>query len=381
MKTDRFLTRQTARSTLNEMIDVLEDIYKNDAEQWPLVSFEDAFTLASHRQRPGELPSFHESMHFLDMDDDVFFNTLYDLPIAITGMPVSEGSYEQNDYHTFSDANLWAYAIAPFLYEPPHEHSYFEINCVMRGSCELHFEDTVRTLNEDELIIITPGSRHRVIARDRNCRAIRLLIKKPFFDDTFFDILSTTPLLSGFFDSIFREYNEPNYLLFDISGNRYIRKNIKSIMYETYIFDEFSDRAAIAGMNMMFCHLLRNNAKLYFYNSRAQRSVQEFPRMLLYMRTNYSTVTLKELSETFHYSTAHISRCFKEFTGKNYAEIIHDIRLKKTKELLENTGMSIGAITEYVGFSAPSYLSRVFRKKYGLSPRSYRKKLSSGDIP
>lgn len=374
MKTDQYLTHQTARSTLNEMVDVLEDIYKKDRTRWASIKFVDAFNLASHPQRPGELSPFKDTMRFLDMEDDLFFNTLYDLPIAITGMPVQENTYELNDFHTFSDANLWAYAIAPFLYEPPHEHSYFEIDCIISGNCDLYFEDTKRTLKENDLIIITPGSKHQVIARDRSCRAIRMLMKKQFFDDTFFDILSTTPLLSGFFSTIFREYNDPNYLLFDFSGNDYIKKNIKSIMYETYIFDEFSDRAAVAGMNMMFCHLLRNNAKLSYYNSESRRSIQEFPQMLLYMHTNYQTVTLKELSETFHYSTAHISRCFKEFTGQNYVEIIHDIRLEKTKELLENTPMSISDITEYVGFSAQSYLSRAFKKKYGISPQRYRKK-------
>lgn len=36
--------------------------------------------------------------------------------------------------------------------------------------------------------------------------------------------------------------------------------------------------------------------------------------------------------------------------------------------------MSISDITEYVGFSAQSYLSRAFKKKYGISPQGYRKK-------
>ncbi len=374
MKTDKFLTNQTARSTLNEIVDILEEIYKTDKSRWASLKFVDAFALASHPQRAGESTPFRDSMHFLEMEDDAFFNLLYDLPIAITGMPIQESSYELNDFHTFSDANLWAYAIAPFLYEPPHEHGYFEIDCIMNGRCELYFEDTTRTIEENNLIIITPGSKHQLIATDRNCRAIRLLMKKQFFDDTFFDILSTTPLLSGFFSTIFREYNEPNYLLFDINGNDYIKKIIKSIMYETYIYDEFSDRAAVSGMNMMFCHLLRNNSKIYYYFSESRRSVQEFPQMLLYMHNHYQTVSLKELSDTFHYSTAHISRCFKEFTGKNYVDIIHDIRLEKTKELLDNTSMSISDITEFVGFSAPSYLSRAFKKKYGISPQRYRKK-------
>ncbi len=373
MKADKVASHQTARSTLNEMVDVLEKIYRTDKARWASLKFVDAFMLAAHPQKPGELTPFTDSMHFLDMEDEEFFNTLYDLPIAISGMPVSENSFELNDFHTFSDANLWAYAIAPFLYEPTHTHTYFEIDCIMSGSCDLFFEDTHRILTENDLIIITPGSKHQLIARDRNCRAIRLLLKKQFFDDTFFDILSTNKLLSGFFATIFQENDDPNYLLFDISGNVHIRKNIKTIMYETYIYDEFSDRAAVAGMNMMFCHLIRNHSNIYSYNNESRRSVLEFPRMLNYIRSNYKTVTLGDLAKEFHYSTAHISRCFKEFTGQNYVDIIHDIRLEKTKELLGNTPMSISDITEFVGFSAPSYLSRAFKKKYGVSPQAYRK--------
>ena len=374
MKTDQLLSQQTARSTLNEIVDILETIYNTDKARWASLKFVDAFMLAAHPQRPGELSPFTDSMDFLDMEDDTFFRTLYDLPIAITGMPVQDSAYEVNDFHAFSDANLWAYAIAPFLYEPPHTHTYFEIDCIMNGSCDLVFEDSVRVLKENDLIIITPGSKHQVIARDRNCRAIRLLVKKQFFNDNFFDILSSNQLLSGFFAAIFQQSDDPNYLLFDISGNDYIRKNIKAIMYETYIYDDFSDRAAVAGMNMMFCHLMRSNSNFYFYNSESRRSVAEFPQMLKYMRMNYKTITLKDLANTFHYSTAHISRCFKEYTGQNYIDIIHEIRLEKAKELLENTAMSISDITEFIGFSAPSYLSRAFKKKYGCSPQSYRKK-------
>ena len=53
-------------------------------------------------------------------------------------------------------------------------------------------------------------------------------------------------------------------------------------------------------------------------------------------------------------------------------ELIRKIRLEKSKELLEQTDLSVGEICFRVGFSSPSYFTKRFKSHTGLVPKEYR---------
>ena len=50
------------------------------------------------------------------------------------------------------------------------------------------------------------------------------------------------------------------------------------------------------------------------------------------------------------------------------------IRLEKVLELLGESKLNIGEIATSAGFTSQSYLNRVFRRKYSMSPAEYRRK-------
>jgi len=47
------------------------------------------------------------------------------------------------------------------------------------------------------------------------------------------------------------------------------------------------------------------------------------------------------------------------------------IKLEKSKQLLKHTELNISEIAYAVGFKDPSYFSRLFSEKYGISPSQY----------
>jgi transcriptional regulator GlxA family with amidase domain len=47
-------------------------------------------------------------------------------------------------------------------------------------------------------------------------------------------------------------------------------------------------------------------------------------------------------------------------------------RLRRARELLENTSLSLTEIAGQAGFSSPFYLSLRFKRQFGLSPRDHR---------
>ena len=55
-----------------------------------------------------------------------------------------------------------------------------------------------------------------------------------------------------------------------------------------------------------------------------------------------------------------------------------EYRLEKAKEMLTDSDLKIKEIALYTGYQDELYFSKVFKKKYGVSPRMFRQK--NGEI-
>jgi YesN/AraC family two-component response regulator len=66
------------------------------------------------------------------------------------------------------------------------------------------------------------------------------------------------------------------------------------------------------------------------------------------------------------------SRTFKSTFGVTFQNYLIDYRISRAKHLLANPGMSIIDIGLSVGFNDPSYFSRAFKRRTGMSPSRYR---------
>lgn len=96
---------------------------------------------------------------------------------------------------------------------------------------------------------------------------------------------------------------------------------------------------------------------------------------LYYMESNYGqNLTLEELAQKAHLSTAYFSRLFSAQLGKSFSEYLGDIRLRHVQILLTQSDKSVMDIAMETGYCNGDYLSAQFRKKVGMTPSEYRKK-------
>ena len=72
-------------------------------------------------------------------------------------------------------------------------------------------------------------------------------------------------------------------------------------------------------------------------------------------------------------SRVQLYRKIKAILVISISEYIQDFRLEKSKELLENSKLSISEIAYSTGFSSPNYFSTSFKNKFGKTPKEYRK--------
>ncbi|MEC7258808.1 MAG: helix-turn-helix transcriptional regulator, partial [Pseudomonadota bacterium] len=60
-------------------------------------------------------------------------------------------------------------------------------------------------------------------------------------------------------------------------------------------------------------------------------------------------------------------------TGTSYRQILDNVRLRRARELLDNSDLPMSEISERLGFSEMASFSRFFRRVAGLPPSNYRK--------
>lgn len=85
-------------------------------------------------------------------------------------------------------------------------------------------------------------------------------------------------------------------------------------------------------------------------------------------------LTLDQMAMLAGVSSRKLQRNFKSDLGIGVMRYYMDIRLHKADELLRKTRMAVAQVAFSTGFVDQAHFARVYREKYGLSPRERRKK-------
>ena len=252
-----------------------------------------------------------------------------------------------------------------------HTHNYFEMNFVVKGKASFYFEEAEHIMHEGEVCIVAPGSNHDFLIDDDESIVYTVCIRKSTFESSFASLMSHQDLLSGFFRQILKNDGKSNYLMLFTGNNMECRIFLRKLLIESESPDEYSNGCCIDLINLFFTNLLRNYSKtIAFYN---YEMGSDFSLMLQYIQHNYQTITLSSLAEFFHYSEPHLCTLIKQNTGKNFTELIKNLRMRDAKNLLINTDLKINEIAEQVGYNSADHFSRVFRQSFKMSPADFRK--------
>lgn len=107
--------------------------------------------------------------------------------------------------------------------------------------------------------------------------------------------------------------------------------------------------------------------------SKNDRSVSTVALAQEYIRKNYRRdLTLDEVSREVHVSPYYFSKLFKDETGENFVEYLTKLRITQAKRMLLEPSNSIKQVCLSVGYSDPSYFSRIFKKYAGVTPTEFR---------
>ncbi|EAX48533.1 two component transcriptional regulator, AraC family [Thermosinus carboxydivorans Nor1] len=98
-------------------------------------------------------------------------------------------------------------------------------------------------------------------------------------------------------------------------------------------------------------------------------------KVLTILENRYAErLSLTNIAATVHVNPSYLSRRFKAEVGYSFSQYLINLRLKIAKDLLiSRPDLSIAQIAEQTGFASQQYLSALFHRNTGLTPREYRK--------
>lgn len=91
----------------------------------------------------------------------------------------------------------------------------------------------------------------------------------------------------------------------------------------------------------------------------------------IYQEANFSRA---DLARELDVSEANVSRLISGFFGKSLPQLINELRIRDSLQLLKQTDAAISVVAEQVGFSSLPTFNRVFKDIMNISPSEYRLK-------
>lgn len=110
-------------------------------------------------------------------------------------------------------------------------------------------------------------------------------------------------------------------------------------------------------------------------------SADSFSPAIIYIHSNFiRDISEKEVAEFMHYSPSYFSMLFKKRFGISFKSYLVNLRLDYAAGLLASTDSTVAEICEKCGFVTTVHFLRVFKHKFGITPTQYRNKNQNDTI-
>ena len=161
-------------------------------------------------------------------------------------------------------------------------------------------------------------------------------------------------------------YLEYSKVFFDVVNRK--KYDINSFFSNEYSYDEFSKSYKTC---IRFLDGISYTGKMLEKNDDTEED--RLLKAKQYITENINkNITRTEVANYLYLSEEYFSRWFSKETGDSFKNYVLNQKIEYAKQLLENTGLTVGIIASKVGYDNFSYFSKLFKKKEGMTPQDYR---------
>ena len=255
-----------------------------------------------------------------------------------------------------------------------HWHEEMEIIAVKKGNGRITVDTVSYPVSEGDILAVFPGQLHAISCGSGERMEYENIIFHPNMliskktDTCNTDYL--VPLLSGNVSlPLLYTPDSPHYAEISacIDANDEICKTYPS-GYQLFIKGQ---------LFLLFYILLHKCSTKEPSGKDRSKSLEKMKLILKYVENNYmEKITIEDIANEVGLSQSHFMKYFKNTMGTFFVDYLNEYRLTMASRLLISSDSSILAIASEVGFENLSYFNRIFKKRFGQTPREYRRRQS-----
>ncbi|OIJ21508.1 hypothetical protein BKP45_01700 [Anaerobacillus alkalidiazotrophicus] len=156
-------------------------------------------------------------------------------------------------------------------------------------------------------------------------------------------------------------------IVYTMTNDHYIRETFQKLGVSQYLLKPLRPKLLLANINKEICD------EPIHENKRKIKS--KVASIIDFIDSNiHEDLTLSYVAGKTEISSYYLSKVFKKETGKNFVTYVTERKIEKAKELLRNVEIPIINISFELGYTEPSYFTKVFKKVEGMTPSQYRNK-------
>lgn len=250
----------------------------------------------------------------------------------------------------------------------PHSHDFLSLHYVVSGQCRYQLGDRVYTARKDDIIIINPGVLHGPVIddpeTDLNSTLFYLGIDDLFikgYPKDFVPINSAVISLHKYQQEIYNCYHEIVLTQEKKESGWPLMAKVLCQQFLVYVLKELSPQNASTIQDYF-------QLKTYDKQTIAQTITS-------YFQENYmKKISVEEIARSSYLSTTYITKIYKEITGDTPINYLIGLRMEKALEILQEGHFSIQDVARKVGYDDPYYFSKLFKKRFGVSPSAYKRR-------
>ena len=266
--------------------------------------------------------------------------------------------------------NITLYQVGENIMERGGEIFYREQECneityIISGSADIFSGDQIVSVKKGDIHVITKGVKHRILA-NKNERLRYFYLG--------FDLKNKND--SSYYGEIASYYNNVNTDFLRDNGDVYTM--INQLLKELYLSDSkyndmiFEPLIKMILMYVFFLHQNRNGAPRESSNSKnIQISGTVFNIVKYIDATATSIEHISDVAKEFNYAPSYISRIFKEKMGITLREYVNEKKIEASFELLNSNKFSVSEIADMLHFDSYRSFYKKFKNVVGISPTQY----------
>lgn len=315
-------------------------------------------------EKTGKYIYYSQYLYLLKYDFEHLPLTEINSPEAVRSQKEAEAWFHEKiedgtlpeGYFFSPDRNIEVEKTLRYIDIPAHRHGFIECACVLNGTLR-HIIGDQELVQPAGTFTYLPSAAEHCLQPEPDCLCLTIKVKS----------------------STFLKFQLPNFpyfsspLIFSFGSDSYIREQMAMLCYQQEQELTYSDTIMENIFQTMMIYLMQNYMETITFPVPNQPARKEIIEILNFMFENYQDVTLKSLSEEFHYSESYLSNLFHHYTGETFSQVLRRHKLQRAKEYLITTKWNLERICENVGYKDTTQFIRIFKEQYGCTPGQYRK--------